>query len=105
MEIRPIFIIGVEHSGTTILYRMLARHPDLAWLSQYSMRGGEVPSRMRVPFYSLINRVGTRALGTKWRKDFGLLTTILPNPYEGLETWDLSLLPNSRKYFLLSVLR
>ena len=51
MATRAIFVVGVEHSGTTILYRMLARHPDLAWLSHYSMRDGEIPNRCRVPFF------------------------------------------------------
>ncbi|MBW2123994.1 MAG: sulfotransferase [Deltaproteobacteria bacterium] len=31
---RPIFIIGVERSGTTLLYSLLANHPDLYWLSR-----------------------------------------------------------------------
>lgn len=30
----PIFIIGVERSGTTLLYSILANHPDLYWLSR-----------------------------------------------------------------------
>lgn len=33
---RPIFIIGAPRSGTTILYQLLARHPDLAFLTQAS---------------------------------------------------------------------
>jgi len=28
---RPIFIMGSPRSGTGILYRTMARHPDLAW--------------------------------------------------------------------------
>jgi len=31
---KPIFIIGVERSGTTLLYSILANHPDLYWLSR-----------------------------------------------------------------------
>jgi len=35
MEIyRPIFIIGVPRSGTTLLYHLMAQHKDLAWFSQ-----------------------------------------------------------------------
>lgn len=30
---RPIFIVGVPRSGTTVFYRCLAKHPDLAWIS------------------------------------------------------------------------
>jgi len=30
----PIIIIGMERSGTTLLYSILSNHPDLYWLSQ-----------------------------------------------------------------------
>ena len=33
---RPIFIIGVGRSGTTILYNLLSIHPELCWFSRYS---------------------------------------------------------------------
>ncbi len=34
MEIqKPIFIIGVPRTGTTLLYNILCLHPDLAWFS------------------------------------------------------------------------
>lgn len=32
--VKPIFIVGVERSGTTLLYSILANHPDLYWLSR-----------------------------------------------------------------------
>jgi len=35
---RTIFIIGSGRSGTTILYKLLAIHPDLAWFSVLSNR-------------------------------------------------------------------
>ena len=31
---RPIIIIGVERSGTTLLYSILSNHPDLYWFSR-----------------------------------------------------------------------
>jgi hypothetical protein len=31
--IKPIFIVGVPRSGTTMIYRILCLHPDLAWFS------------------------------------------------------------------------
>ncbi|MGI0056356.1 MAG: sulfotransferase family protein [Nitrosarchaeum sp.] len=31
--IKPIFIVGVPRSGTTLVYRMLCLHSDLAWFS------------------------------------------------------------------------
>ena len=48
-EMSPVFVFGADHSGTTILYRMLAYHPDLTWLSQFSLRRGEIPGRRRRP--------------------------------------------------------
>jgi hypothetical protein len=65
---RPIFIVGVDHSGTTVFYRMMARHPKLAWFTPYSLRGGELEGRARVPFNRLINRVGRRVIPWTWHK-------------------------------------
>jgi hypothetical protein len=50
----PIFVMGAPHSGTTILYRMLAMHPDVTWFSQLSCRAGSIPGRRRIPMVSLI---------------------------------------------------
>jgi len=36
--IKPIFIIGVPRSGTGLLYRMLCKHPDLAWFSHEDLQ-------------------------------------------------------------------
>ena len=33
---RPVFVIGCGRSGTTLLFKLLSRHPDLAWFSNYS---------------------------------------------------------------------
>lgn len=30
---RVTFVLGVAHSGTTVLYRLLGRHPELGWFS------------------------------------------------------------------------
>jgi len=35
---KPIFIIGVPRSGTTLLYQVLCHHPDLAWLSHKDVK-------------------------------------------------------------------
>jgi len=36
--VKPIFIVGVPRSGTTMLYRMLCKHPDLAWFSHEDLQ-------------------------------------------------------------------
>jgi len=93
-----IFIIGVEHSGTTILYRMLAKHSVVCWFSQYSMRGGEVPSRFRVPFYNQINKYGNKLFPITWRKRFGLYEKLIPSPSEPHKIWEY-LLPDEKQFF------
>ena len=35
---KPIFILGVPRSGTTLFYDILAQHKDVTWFSQYSIR-------------------------------------------------------------------
>jgi len=56
MEIsRPIFIIGVPRSGTTLLYNLMARHKDLAWFSQYDL--SKVFSKEFLHFYKLRKRL------------------------------------------------
>lgn len=45
---RPIFIIGLPRSGTTLFYRSLARHPKLSWFS---------PATRKYPQYRLPSRI------------------------------------------------
>jgi hypothetical protein len=48
---RPVFLIGMPRSGTTVLADILARHQSFYWLSNYQNRA---PS---FPFLSVINRL------------------------------------------------
>jgi hypothetical protein len=43
----PIFIIGTGRCGTTILYELVAMHPDLAWFSNLSNRHPGSPGWLR----------------------------------------------------------
>lgn len=94
---KPIFIIGVEHSGTTILYRILAKHPELAWFSQYSLRKGEIPKRKKLPFSSLIKRIGRKVFGVPRHKQLQGLKSLSPTPIE-CDIWDY-LLPDYKLFF------
>ncbi|MGH7819110.1 MAG: sulfotransferase family protein, partial [Candidatus Binatia bacterium] len=35
---RPIFIVGMPRSGSTVFYNTLAKHPEVAWVSQASKK-------------------------------------------------------------------
>ena len=59
---RPVFIVGVPRSGTTMLYRALCRHPDLAWFSHEELPRFMTPQRRAYVRRSLARR---RARGEK----------------------------------------
>ena len=67
-EVRPVYVYGTQHSGTTILYNMLALHPAFAWFSQYSHRDGAVPGRRRMPMAHVADRVLRSARAHDWQK-------------------------------------
>ncbi len=95
----PVFIIGVEHSGTTILYRMLAQHLDFAWFSQYSLRNGLIPGRTKILLGDCINRIGRKVKPPVWQKGFRGLSKIFPTPMEPHQIWNF-LLPDSKQFFV-----
>lgn len=35
---KPIFIVGVPRTGTTMLYRIMCQHPELAWFSHLDLK-------------------------------------------------------------------
>lgn len=61
----PVFILGAPRSGTTLLYKSLALHPDAAWINNYQRR---LP---RLPALAGLNRVPGRATQTRQRVWFG----------------------------------
>jgi len=84
----PVFLFGVDHSGTTILYRMLAQHPGLTWFSQFSLRSGEVPGRPRWLGAGHLDR-WLRVLYHDWRKeepDFP--RSLIPRPKDEGLIWN-----------------
>ncbi len=93
LDYRVTFVLGVAHSGTTVLYRLLGRHPEFGWFSQFSRRDGTVPGRFRLPFGSLYNRVMRRLSGVPWRKRRGWTEYVVPRPMEANATWNYLLPP------------
>ena len=84
----PIFVVGVAHSGTTILHRMLAYHPALAWFSQFSLRGGEIRGRSRIPGARLVDR-RLRSIPHHWQKQKPSFRRppLTPRPGEAWTIW------------------
>jgi len=66
---------------------MLAKHPNLAWFSQYSLRKGEIPRRKKFPFSSLVKRTGRHVFGVPWHKNLKGLKSLMPAPME-CDIWD-----------------
>ena len=86
-EMSPVFVFGADHSGTTILYRMLAYHPALTWLSQFSLRRGEIPGRGRRPMADRLDPV-LRSVRHPWRKETTRLRHwLVPQPGEEATIW------------------
>ena len=83
----PVFVLGVDHSGTTILYRMLAHHPDLIWLSQFSLRGGEIPGRPGRRAAGLRDSLMRRVPHPWTKEDSGLVRRLVPHPGEEPAVW------------------
>jgi hypothetical protein len=84
---QPIFVVGMPRSGTTIFFEALARHPDLAWLSNYC---GAYP---RAPWLNVLRRLldndTLRLHGHK--QQYGSVHKLnpwLPQPDEAYEFWD-----------------
>lgn len=57
----PVIITGPGRSGTTLLTRVMASHPDLAWFSGLNDRSPRHPS------VSLVSRVADLPLPAAWR--------------------------------------
>lgn len=73
----PIFIIGTGRSGTTLVYELLANHPDLAWISNLTNRW---PHRPELAWLSNLTNYALR--GNQLRK-----RTYVPRPVEGYGAW------------------
>jgi hypothetical protein len=77
---KKIFIVGAAHSGTTILYKMLAYHPDLCWFCQFSQRRGRLPGRKYIPFSDFYKRQIRILVSHSWKK--GKVHLWIPRPGE-----------------------
>lgn len=71
-----MFLVGCGRSGTTLLYDMLAVHPDLAWFSSFTQRWPALPQLAALSRLHALTSL--RASGGRW----------VPRPREGHAIWD-----------------
>lgn len=69
----PVFLVGSERSGTTLLRLMLDHHPQVTWCKEFefvvdAVRGGKLPTIQQYAEYLETNRVFNDA-GLSLRKD------------------------------------
>jgi hypothetical protein len=79
MEVRkPIIIVGTGRCGSTLLFRLLAMHPNVGWLSTFN----EVfPTQLWLSRFSGLYR--HRALGHSLRHQ-----SFFPKPFEAYRFWE-----------------
>ena len=73
---RPIMIVGCGRSGTTLLYRMLCCHPDLAWFSNVTDRWPSLPA------LAALSNAYPRAVSSR------IDLKLMPVPSEGYSFWN-----------------
>src|SRR5690554_5553188 len=87
---RAVFLVfGAQHSGTTLLLKFLAMHPDLAWFSQWSQRDGRFPERRRIFGARPVDRMLRRFFRFSWEKvdRVGLQRYLPADPGEEETIW------------------
>jgi len=77
---RPIFILGNIRSGTTILYNLLATHPDVCWISNYSDR---YPRASAIPLIHRLHDLPVIGDRLKTRIIHDKPFVLIPWPHEG----------------------
>lgn len=84
---RPIFLVGMGRSGTTIVFECLATHPSVGWLAHHANR---FPSQRwlyalnRLCDYSLVFRKAIE----RSDQERSLLEKLRLGPAEAYETWE-----------------
>ena len=86
--LHPVFIIGAGRSGTTLLYKMLCLHSDIAWISNYCNR---FPNCFFLSYINRINHILKRKCRSIWftknsNANFthrNQLMRLFPSPVEG----------------------
>ena len=80
---RPLFIVGSGRSGSTILYRLLAVHPELCWVSRLTDRFARLPRLALAQRVLDVPGVGEALKRRIVRRGAWMLT-----PFEGVTTFE-----------------
>jgi hypothetical protein len=78
MIIKPIFILGPGRSGTTLLSRLMSRHPELAWFSGWTNR---FPNWPQLSLLSRLNDLTFLEKATRGIRKW-------PKPAEAISIWN-----------------
>src|SRR4051812_17694538 len=87
----PVFLVGAARSGTSLLQRVLALHPDVTYLSNWNQRFPRLP---QLTALNGIARVAARRRSVYWFGELGdsayvygrkrgMVERMFPNPAEG----------------------
>jgi len=88
-----LFLIDNPLSWTSMFYRLLAYHPDLAWFSQWSLRNSKISGRTYIPLVNFLDKYG-RCVDLPWSKVTSMkglnwfIYRIIPSPSDGGNIWD-----------------
>lgn len=73
----PVFVVGCGRAGTTLLYELLAGHPDLAWISNFTNK-----RKCRAQFAAL-------SFTFRQPQRMPLPGKLKARPVEGYRSWDM----------------
>lgn len=93
---RVAFLVGAGRSGTTLLYKLLCLHPQIAYISNYENRlgwfpdglaGGLVADRLEAKLHAWFNKGNAYFIKRPWLKK------VFPTPHEGESVFEACGIP------------
>ena len=88
---KPIFMIGMPRSGTSVLSEALSLHEDLGWISNYVQQFPYLPCLSILNRFADIPLIGLYMRGKKKQEHgfFPSVKGILPYSIEAFSVWEL----------------
>lgn len=98
---RPIFLVGMGRSGSTLVFEALCTHPHLAWFSQYLNR------RPGFPILAMLSRTADvpllRRMTPPSNQPHGWRDRVRVGPAEAYRVWELCCGSKFPDHYLLDV--